>query len=108
MSQNDPLDRLLREDAARLLHDDGFTSRVLGSLPPARSARVGWFKPALVLGSTMLGSVLAVAFAPAGTSIFQGFSDLMQSRALTSSALTGLAACAGLWISAIVLATDVD
>lgn len=108
MSEYDPLDRLLREDAARKLDDEGFTARVMASLPSPRTARTGWFKPALVLGSTLLGSVLAMVFAPAGTSLAQGFIDLTRSHALTSSALAGIAICAGLWISAIVLAAEID
>jgi hypothetical protein len=108
MSEHDPLDRLLREDAARALADDGFTSRLLASLPAARNARATWWKPALILGSTMLGSVLAMAFAPAGTSLVQGFIDITHSRLFTSAALTGLATCAALLISALVLAADFD
>ena len=108
MSEHDPLDRWLREDAARKLADEGFTARVMASLPAPRRVRTGWFKPALVLGSTMLGSVLAIAFAPAGTSLVQGFIDITRTHALTSSALTGIAICAGLWISAIVLAAEID
>jgi hypothetical protein len=102
------MDRLLREDAARPLPDDGFTPRVLASLPAAHTARATWWKPALILGSTMLGSVLAMAFAPEGTSLVQGFVDITQSRVLTSAALTGLATCAALLISALVLAADLD
>jgi hypothetical protein len=108
MNDNDPLDRLLREDAARRLDDAGFTARVMAALPAPRRARAGWFRPVLILGSTLLGSVLAVALAPAGTSLAQGFVDLARSHALTSSALTGIAICAGLWISAIVLAAEID
>jgi hypothetical protein len=108
MTPHDPMDRLLREDAARKLPDDGFTPRVLASLPAARTARATWWKPALMLGSTMLGSVLAMAFAPEGTSLVQGFVDITQSRVLTSAALTGLATCAALLISALVLAADLD
>jgi hypothetical protein len=108
MSEHDPMDRVLRMDAARKLDDAGFTARVMAALPAPRRSRDGWFRPVLILGSTVLGSVLAVAFAPAGTSLAQGFVDLTRSHALTSSALTGIAICAGLWISAIVLAAEID
>jgi hypothetical protein len=107
MDTKDWMDRLLRDDAARGLPNDGFTRRVLASLPPPRAHRLSW-KPALIVGSTMLGSVLAMAFAPAGTSLVQGFIDITHSRVMTSAALTGLATCAALLISALVLATDVD
>ena len=108
MTDHDTLDRLLRADGARPLPDDGFTSRVATTLPPARASRGTWLKPALVLGSTLLGSVLAMAFAAEGTSLVQGFVDITQSRRLTSAALTGIATCAALLISALVLAADVD
>ena len=108
MSEHDPMDRLLRADAARILPDDGFTGRLLATLPAPRTARASWWKPALILGSTMLGSVLALAFAPEGTSLVQGFIDITHSRLMTSAALTGLATCAALLISALVLAADVD
>jgi hypothetical protein len=108
MNPNDPMDRLLQEDAAHRLADDGFTSRVLDLLPAPRTGRANWWKPALILGSTMLGSVLAMALAPAGTSLVQGFIDITHSRLMTSAALTGLATCAALLICALVLAADVD
>ena len=108
MDTNDRLDRMLRDDAARMLRDDGFTPRLLAELPPARAARMSWWKPALILGSTLLGSALAMMFAPEGNSLVRGFVDITHSRVMTSAALTGLATCAALLISALVLAADVD
>jgi hypothetical protein len=108
MMPNDSMDHLLRDDASRGMPDDGFTHRVLAALPAAQNVRAGWWKPALIMGSTMLGSVLAMAFAPEGTSLVQGFVDITHSRVFTSAALTGLATCGALLISALVLAADVD
>jgi hypothetical protein len=103
---NDKLDRLLHADARERLADDGFTARLMEALPARPAHRMAWLKPVLVLGSAALGSALAVAFAPAGTSLYQGFVDLVQLRAFTPAALTGAAMSAALLISAIVLAAD--
>lgn len=105
---SDKLERLLRDDARASLPDDGFTARVLGSLPPALSRPFPWLRSLLVLGSAALGGVLAVAFAPDGVSLTQGFLDLTQSRLLTPAALAGLAMCGALFLSAVVLAADTD
>ena len=104
---DDPLDRLLREAARAEIPDAGFASRVMAALPRA-TAGGSWLKSALILGSAALGSVLAVLLAPAGASVVQGFVDLAQLRAMTPSAVTGLALCAALLVSAIVLAADTD
>jgi hypothetical protein len=57
---NDPLDALLREQNA-YVEDGGFTARVIQSLPRRRRA---WLRPALLLGATAIGSVLAVLWVP--------------------------------------------
>ena len=105
---DDKLDRLLRDAARRTIGEEGFTARVMAALPAPAPIRHAWLKPALVLGSVALGSVLAVFFAPAGASVMQGFVDLAQMRGLTPSAITGLAMSAALLVSAIVLAADAD
>ena len=65
------LEELLREDAREMLPDAGFTQRVMGALPAPVPRTRPWLTPMLVLGSTALGSVLAMAFAPQGLSIAQ-------------------------------------
>ena len=105
---SDKLERLLREDALRPLPDDGFSARVLDALPARVAKGRAWLNPALVLGSAALGSVLAIAFAPAGSSMLQGFVDLAQMRGLTPAAITGIAMSAALFVSAAVLAADTD
>jgi hypothetical protein len=108
MDEPDRLDRLLLDDAHVDLGDDGFTLRVMGALPaPAPKGNV-WLRPALVMGSTALGCILAAAFAPAGTNVFQGFVDLAQMRGLTSAAITGLAMGAMLVVCALVLTLETD
>ena len=102
------LDQLLREDARESIPDAGFSHRVMGALPPSRPASRGWITPVLVLGSTAVGSVLAVAFAPQGLSIAQGFIDVAQMRGFTPAAVMALALGAALTASAILLAADAD
>jgi hypothetical protein len=58
--QNDPLDALLREQNS-YVDDGGFTARVIQSLPQRRRA---WLRPALLLGATVIGWVLAVLWVP--------------------------------------------
>ena len=103
----DKLDRLLRRDAATALDDGGFAARVMQALPEARHTRSSWLTPVLVLGSTALGSALAIAFAPEGSGAIQGFFDLA-SRQLTPAALASLATTGALLACAIVLAAHTD
>jgi hypothetical protein len=59
--ENDSIDALLREQNA-YVEDDGFTARVIKSLPRRRV----WLRPALLLGATAIGSVLAILWVPWG------------------------------------------
>ena len=105
----DKLERLLRRDSEIALADDGFGARVMAALPArAESAHHAWLKSALVLGSAALGSALAIAFAPAGANVVQGFFDLAAARTLTPAAMAGLAMTGALLISAVVLALDTE
>jgi hypothetical protein len=108
MDGDDKLDLLLRADAGQVISDAGFSARVLAALPPARAPARAWLKPALVLGSSALGSVLAVAFVPADAGIVQGYLDLVQLRGLTPAAISGLALCAATFLSAVVLAFSTE
>lgn len=106
MTDPDKLDRLLRADAAReAIADDGFTGRVVAALPPYPAARP-WLTPVLVAGSAALGSALAVALAPEGAGLVQGYVDLIHQRVATPAAITSLAVMAALALSALVLAVD--
>ena len=102
---HDPIERLLREDARRHLPDDGFSLRVEGALPPARAARA-WLKHALVLGSAAIGGALARLFAPAGTSLAQGFVDLAHLHAHTPSAFAALGLALAMAVTAAVLVAE--
>ncbi len=108
---SDKLERLLRRDALGAIDDDGFTARVMQALPaPVTSraaARRRWLTPALVLGSTALGSALAWLFAPDNAGAAQGFFDLA-SRHLTPAAITTLATTSALLVCAIILAAHTE
>jgi hypothetical protein len=60
--ENDPIDALLREQNFHV-EDGGFTARVIKILPRRRRM---WLRPALLLGATAVGSVLAVLWLPWG------------------------------------------
>jgi len=103
---SDDIDKQLRDDARIQLPDNGFSARVLSALPARRPVQRTWLRPALVLGSAALGSVLAIVLAPAGGSLLQGFEDLVQFRGFTPAAITAAAICGALMLSALVLAVD--
>ena len=104
----DKLDLLLREDARAALDDAGFRARVMRALPPRQPSSRAWVKPALLLGSALLGSLLAALFLPAGSAVIQGYIDLAQHRGMTPAAVAALAMAGAFLISAIVLAADTD
>lgn len=58
--EQDPVDTQLREQEA-YINDDGFTARVVASLPPRRRR---WLRPAVLLGSVAVGVVLAIRWLP--------------------------------------------
>ena len=105
---SDKLDFLLRDDARVALDDAGFGARVMRALPPRRAKARAWLRPALLLGSTVLGSFLAALFLPAGSAVIQGYIDLAQHRGMTPAAVAALAMAGALLISAIVLAADTE
>jgi hypothetical protein len=104
MNTNDWIEKVLRDDARQELPDGGFTRRVMGAMPPARSRGHALFKPALIMGSAALGGAIAALFA--GASIPQGFVDIVQMRGFTTAAMTGLGMGLAMVVSAVVLATD--
>lgn len=104
----DRLDEMLRNDARLAIPDDGFSARVMGALPAPAMRMSRWLQPALVLGSTVAGSVLAAMLAPADANVVQGFMDLAQLKIFTPAAIAGLAMAAALLVSAVVLAAETD
>ncbi len=102
---NDPVERLLIDDARRALPDDGFNQRVQVALPPVRRSSP-WMRPALVLGSAAVGSVAAWLLAPAGVSLAQGFVDLARLQSQTPSALAAMALALAMAVTSAVLAAE--
>jgi hypothetical protein len=72
MSDDDALDRQLR-DAVPYIDDEGFTARVMGSLPTAPREQ-HWLRAMILLGLTILGS--GVAYLLSGSSVRQGIIQL--------------------------------
>ena len=103
---DDGLDRLLRADARRLLEDQGFTARVLTALPAPLARANPWLKPALVLGSTALGGLLASLLAPIGPMFIEGASQLAHLRGFTPSVAALLAMTSVFVVAGWVLATE--
>jgi hypothetical protein len=100
------MDRLLRDDARIGLPDEGFSARVMNALPAAQVRERPWLKPALVMGSAALGSVLAAALSPAGGALLAAFNEIAHLRIASQGAIAALALCGALLLSALVLATD--
>jgi hypothetical protein len=78
------------------------------ALPPRQPAPGAWWRPTLLLGSAVLGSLLAALFLPAGSALVQGYIDLAHNRGFTPAAVAALAMAGALLISSIVLAADTD
>ena len=104
----DPVERILKHHAAASLADDGFGARVMQALPPRMASPRRWLRPALVLGSTALGAVLATLLSPAAGSLLEGFTELAQLRMLTPAAVSAVAISCALLVSAVILAVDTD
>ena len=101
---DDWLDRQLREDARAPIEDQGFTNRVMSALPP--TAERMQLKPALVLGSTALGGLLATVLAPVGPMVIEGARQLGHFDGFTPGIALLLAMTAILAIAGYVLAED--
>ena len=104
-SETDWLERRLRLDAQERLADEGFTRRVLQALPARASHR---WRTALIFASTAIGSAAAIAIAPVGPMVLQGFVDLVRLHAFTTPAAAAVAMVAVLSISGLVLAVETD
>jgi len=68
---NDPLDALLR-DAETHIPDNGFTGRVLSSLPRRRRP---WLRPILLSSATLLGAGMAMWFLPSPAVVIASLSS---------------------------------
>ena len=106
MNAQDKLDRILQRDAGEALADGGFAARVMGALPARLPRSRAGINPLLVLGSASVGSILAIAFAPADTNVVQGMIDLLHSHTLTPCAYASIGLSAVLFVSAVLLVRD--
>ena len=102
------LDTLLRDDAARGLPDDGFAHRAMKALPRRAAPAPRWLRPALVMGSAVVGSALAIAFAPPLESPSLAIVELFTSGAPSPAAWAALALAGALLLSCVVVALDSD
>lgn len=102
---DDVVDRLLCNDARSHLPDQGFSARVMHAIPASPSAR---WRPALILGSTALGGILASALGPVGPTLARGFADLTTLQAFTPAATYALAAAIAIAVVGAVLVQDAD
>ena len=102
------IDELLRADAAQVIPDNGFSERVMAGLPAARPRQHAWWRPALVMGSALLGSVLAVVLSPAIESPMAAMRDILAYGVLSKACYTALAIGGVLLASALVVAFDPD
>ena len=100
------LERLLRDDARIAIPDGGFSARVMGALPRKAQSPPAWLRPALVISSGLLGSALALLFAPRDYSLLQGFADVARLHFFTPAAVMGIGMGAALLVCALVLATE--
>ena len=102
------IDTWLREDAARGVADPGFDRRVLRALPRPAASRARWLRPALVMGSAVAGSVLAIAFAPPLGSPAAAIADLFAGGSLPPAAWAAFALAGALLVSSLVVAFDTE
>jgi hypothetical protein len=96
VNQEDWLDGELRE-AAPYIDDEGFTARVLQQLPPPRRSH-DWLRAAILLGMTLLASVLAYVVSGGGRFVGLTFERL---AALPALWIFVLALVSGLMIAAV-------
>ena len=105
--RDDWLDRQLREDSRRSVADDGFSERVLRTLPPApATVPIAWLRPALIVGSTALGGILAALLSPVGPMVIDGLLQLGHFRGFTNEASAAIAMAAILGVTGFILLED--
>ena len=76
----DTVDEVLKADAhdQRMLHidDDGFTLRVMDTLPQKKRLSTA-LRFGIPFGCTLLACIVAVAFTPVGSYVFDAYMDLV-------------------------------
>ena len=91
----DLLDRQFRE-AAPYIDDDGFTRRVLHQLP-ARRPRLQLFRATILLGVTLLASIVAYFLSDGGQFISDG---IMRMAGMSPIMILAIAAIVGVFVMA--------
>ena len=104
----DPLDELLKADAARhrdsYINDDGFTLRVVDALP-ARTRLTAPMRSAILGGITLFAALFVALFAGGGNFLVDAAMDIA-TRSLTQSAIAFIALVAILIGISIVATSD--
>lgn len=104
---NDPLDALLRADAENYLPDDGFTSRVLTSLPVRR--RRAWLRTTVLSAGMLAGAALAAWQLPSASELLNALPRglaLPQAQALWLLVPTVIALASLGWGAAALMAEE--
>lgn len=99
----DLLDRQLRE-AAPYIDDDGFTRRVLQQLP-ARRPRLQLFRAIILLGVTLLASIVAYFLSDGGRFISDG---MMRMAGMSPIMILAIAAIVGVLMMAAGMAAAIS
>ena len=93
---DDWLDGVLAADAAEhraeYVADDGFTARVMATLPAPVRAMPAWRKPVLVVLWTVAALVLAIAMPGAVLEVARGAYRLLATQPISLSGIAGAAA----------------
>ena len=99
----DAVDELLKADvqAQRQQHidDDGFTLRVVDRLPVRKRISAA-LRFAIPFGCTLLAAVIAVAFTPAGSFMFDAYMDLV-TETITPTLVGMAVAMVALYVASI-------
>jgi hypothetical protein len=104
--RTDSIDALLASDAELRIEDNGFTARVIASLPRRAATSNPLLQPALVLGATVTGAAIATFVAPVGPTLAAGFADLVTLQAASPAAIAALLAAISLALAAWILVDD--
>ena len=106
----DAVDELLKADAQAQRHqhidDDGFTLRVVDRLPIRKRISAA-LRFAIPFGCTLLAAVIAVAFTPAGSFMFDAYMDLV-TETITPTLVGMAVAMVTLYVASIVGALGDD
>lgn len=89
----DWLDQLLLVDEPAYLDDHGFSARVIAALPQAQTASRAWLRPAILLGMTLLASVVAFLLLPVGPSLTYFFTFIAHLQSAPAIVFASMIVC---------------